>query len=128
MARHLLDTQAFLLWRSDDPALGRRATRVLDAPSAEIHLSLASVWEVAIRRGLGRLELDVSTQELVETAVAAGVRLLSVSPAHVYRAEGLPWHHRDPFDRLLIAQALVEDMTVVGKDGAWKPYGVRLVW
>ena len=125
---HLLDTQAFLLWRLDDPSFGRKAARLLDTATSGIHLSIASVWEICIKRSIGKLDLDVPTQELVETAVAAGVRLLPLRPEHLYRVESLPWHHRDPFDRLLLAQALVEDLTVVGRDPEWPRYGVKLVW
>ena len=125
---HLLDTQAFLLWRLDDPSLGRKAARTLAHPKLEIHLSVASIWEISIKRSLGKLALDVSTRHLVETAIAAGVRLLAVRPEHLYAVESLPWHHRDPFDRLLLAQAIHEGMLVIGRDPAWFPYGVRMLW
>jgi PIN domain nuclease of toxin-antitoxin system len=127
-AAYLLDTQAFLLWRIDSPALGAQAVRALEDAGAEHYLSLASIWEISIKRSIGKLELDVSTQELVESAVAAGVRLLGVRPEHCYRLEGMPWHHRDPFDRLLVAQALVDGLEVVAQDAAFRSYGVRVVW
>ena len=127
-AGHLLDTQAFLLWRLDDPSLGRKAVRVLDAPEADLYLSIASLWEIGIKRSIGKLDMDLPTRDLVETAVAAGVRLLPIRPEHVYRLESLPWHHRDPFDRLLVSQALADDLAVIGRDRAWRSYGVKLVW
>jgi len=86
------------------------------------------VWEISIKRSLGKLQMDVTTQLLVETAVSAGVRLLPIRPEHLYALESLPWHHRDPFDRLLVAQALHEDMIVLGSDRTWAPYGVRMLW
>ena len=128
MTTYLLDTQAFLLWRLGDPSLGRRAARALADPKSEIHLSTVSVWEISIKRSLGKLRMDVTTRHLVETAVSAGVRLLPIHPEHLYAVESLPWHHRDPFDRLLVAQALCEGMTVLGRDPSWAHYGIRLVW
>lgn len=128
MTAYLLDTQTFLLWRLGDASLGRRAARALAERQSEIHLSTVSVWEISIKRSLGKLQMDVATRHLVETAVSAGVRLLPIHPEHLYAMESLPWHHRDPFDRLLISQALCESMTVLGRDSSWASYGVRLVW
>jgi PIN domain nuclease of toxin-antitoxin system len=125
---YLLDTQTLLFWRSSGRPVGRKAHAVLTASAERIYFSVASVWEIAIKRALAKLEMAVETRTFVETAVAAGVRLLPVEPAHLYRLEELPWHHRDPFDRLLAAQALVEDLTFVGADGIFGRYGVRRVW
>lgn len=83
---------------------------------------------MCIKSALGKLTLGVSVEAFVESAVAAGVRLLQIRPAHLYRLEGLPTHHRDPFDRLLVCQALVEDLPVIGGDEVFARYGVRVVW
>ncbi|MBI2894582.1 MAG: type II toxin-antitoxin system VapC family toxin [Deltaproteobacteria bacterium] len=125
---YLLDTQVLLLWRSGADSLGRGAARVLGDDKAKLLLSVASVWEIAIKRSIGKLSLDLSTQEFVETAVAAGISLHPIRPEHAYRTESLPWHHRDPFDRLLVAQALVDNLEVVTGDPRFRPYGVGVVW
>lgn len=125
---YLLDTQTLLLWRSEASALGRGAVRVLGDDTAEKRLSMASIWEIGIKRSIGKLELDLSTQEFVETSVAAGIRLHPIRPEHLYQVETLPWHHRDPFDRLLIAQALVDGLPIVTADRAFRRYGASTVW
>jgi PIN domain nuclease of toxin-antitoxin system len=125
---HLLDTQALLFWRSGEGPVGRSARRVLRSEEATLHFSVASIWEISIKRSIGKLEMDVATRDFIDTAVAAGVRLLEIRPAHLYRLEALPWHHRDPFDRLLAAQALEEDLAVIGKDAVFERYGLRRVW
>lgn len=128
MSAYLLDTQCLILFRMDAPTLGRKAARILSKADSQLHLSIASIWEICIKRSLGKLELDIDTNEFVETAVSAGVRLLDARPEHVYLVESLPWHHRDPFDRLLVAQALAEDLPVLTGDPRFEAYGVSVVW
>ena len=128
MSAYLLDTQCLILFRMDAPTLGRKAARILGNADSQLHLSVASIWEICIKRSLGKLELEMATDEFVETAVSAGVRLLEARPQHLYRVEKLPWHHRDPFDRLLVAQALTEDLTVLTGDPRFEPYGVSVMW
>lgn len=128
MNGYLLDTQTLLWWRAGSPPLGRRARAALVAPEATLFLSACSVWEMCIKRSLGKLELGTSTEEFVESALGAGIRLLEIRPAHLYRVEALPWHHRDPFDRLLVAQALVDDLELVARDRTLRKYGVGVVW
>jgi PIN domain nuclease of toxin-antitoxin system len=127
-AGHLLDTQVLILWRTDSSRLGRKASRLLEDPDSRLFFSQASVWEICIKRSLGKLDMEISTQEFVHSAVSAGISLLELRPQHLYRVESIPWHHRDPFDRLLIAQALIEDLTLVAADRVFQEYGVSLVW
>jgi PIN domain nuclease of toxin-antitoxin system len=88
-------------------------------------LSAAVVWEVAIKRSLGQLD---APEDLAATLLGAGVQPLPVSLDHAAAVESLPWHHRDPFDRLLVAQAVAERAAVVSGDPALHPYGVTVVW
>ena len=94
-------------------------------------MSIASAWEVAIKVGLGKLTVDAPTvREFFEEQMEAnGFAYLPIDPSHAFRVAGLPSHHRDPFDRLLIAQALEESMTLVTREGAtFGPYGVATLW
>jgi PIN domain nuclease of toxin-antitoxin system len=123
----LLDTQAFLWWISDHPKLSRRARATI----ADEHcfLSIASCWEMAIKVSLRKLDmpqpLDRFLQEQLEVN---GFALLPVSLEHAAAVSGLPFHHRDPFDRILTAQALEEEIPLVSSDPVFKTYGVKRIW
>jgi PIN domain nuclease of toxin-antitoxin system len=124
----LLDTHAFLWFVTGDARLSRAARRALEKDDAELVLSAASVWEMAIKAGLGRLTLPGSVEEYVAEKVENGFRVLPVEWTHGAKVERLPVHHRDPFDRLLVAQALVENLPVVTNDHAFRAYGVKVIW
>jgi PIN domain nuclease of toxin-antitoxin system len=124
----LLDTHAFLWFVAGDDQLSPRARRVMEAEGSELILSTASVWEMAIKARLGRLQLPATVEEYVAEKAASGFFLLPVEWNHAAAVEKLPFHHRDPFDRLLVAQALTDDLTIVSGDAALRRYGVRLVW
>jgi PIN domain nuclease of toxin-antitoxin system len=125
----LLDTHAFLWAWADDPRLSARARRLIVDGRSVLWFSLASAWEIAVKRSLGKLELGVSVADLLGPHRARlGVGLLTIELSHVVRLESLPFHHRDPFDRLLICQALAEGLTVLSADKHLDAYGVRRVW
>jgi PIN domain nuclease of toxin-antitoxin system len=123
--RLLLDTHAALWWLSGEESFGDAAERQLADKTNDILLSAAVVWEVAIKRSLGKLE---APDDFAATLLGAGVRGLPVTLEHAAAVEGLPWHHRDPFDRLLVAQASLEGAAIVSRDDALRPYAVDLVW
>jgi PIN domain nuclease of toxin-antitoxin system len=125
----LLDTHTFLWFCQGDPALSARAKALLEDPANEKLLSLASCWEVAIKAGLKKLDLGEPCATYIPNALArAKVSLMPVIFDHVAAVEHLPHHHRDPFDRMIVAQALVEGVAVVGADAAFDAYGVRRRW
>jgi PIN domain nuclease of toxin-antitoxin system len=121
----LLDTHAALWYLSDDERLGERARQHLDDENNHVLLSAAVVWEIAIKRGLGKLE---APDEYLRLLLDAGVQPLAVSLDHAAAVETLPPHHRDPFDRILVVQALSEQAALVSRDTALQPYGVTLIW
>jgi PIN domain nuclease of toxin-antitoxin system len=121
----LLDTHAALWYLSDDDRLGEQARRHLDDEDNHVLLSAAVVWEIAIKRGLGKLEVP---DEYLRLLLDAGVQPLAVSLDHAAAVEALPPHHRDPFDRILVVQALNEQAALVSRDTALQPYGVTLIW
>jgi PIN domain nuclease of toxin-antitoxin system len=126
--RLLLDTHAFLWFVTGHARLSRRARRALDDRSAELFLSVASVWEMAIKASLGRLALPSSTADYIGGKVQSGLQVLPVEWPHATAVETLPFHHRDPFDRLLVAQAQIEDLAIVSGDPTFRKYDVRTVW
>lgn len=125
----LLDTHTFLWWVADDAALSRRARAAIADAGNECLLSLASCWEMAIKLSLGKLTLDGKLDRFLPEQLAAnGFLTLPVELAHVARVADLPFHHRDPFDRLLAAQALEEAVPIVSADTVFRHYGVTRIW
>jgi PIN domain nuclease of toxin-antitoxin system len=124
----LLDTHAFLWFVTGDRHLTPRARRVMESDDAELILSAASVWEMAIKARLGRLTLPATVEEYIAEKITAGFRILPVEWQHGATVEQLPLHHRDPFDWLLVAQALAEGLPVVTGDRAFRAYGVKVIW
>lgn len=126
----LLDTHALLWWRMDDPRLPRRLDDLLGARSDGVILvSVVTLWEIAIKRSLGKLTLEGGVTDFArQLEDEHGFTLLPLEPAAVDRLEKLPHHHGDPFDRLLIAQALEEGAAVVTNDRNWKKYPCKIRW
>jgi PIN domain nuclease of toxin-antitoxin system len=121
----LLDTDATLWFLSGDDRLSEAARRQLTDDTNRVLLSAAVVWEIAIKRALGKVTVP---DEYLPLLLDAGVQPLAVSVAHAAAVEHLPPHHRDPFDRLLVSQAFTEDAALVSRDAAFEPYDVTLVW
>jgi PIN domain nuclease of toxin-antitoxin system len=125
----LLDTHAFLWWVEDSPRLTRKARTAISAREETCFLSVASWWEMAIKISRGRLTLTEPLDRFIAEQMGAnGFRPLPLMLPHAARVSTLPFHHRDPFDRLLVAQALVEDLSVVSADAVFRRYGVKRVW
>ncbi|HXP38330.1 MAG TPA: type II toxin-antitoxin system VapC family toxin [Solirubrobacteraceae bacterium] len=123
--RLLPDTHAALWLLGGDERLSRRAERLLKDASNEVLLSAAVVWEVAVKRSLGKLDAPGGFAELL---LSAGAAPLGVSLEHAEAVAELPWHHRDPFDRMLVAQADLEQAVLVTGDERLGAYGVRIAW
>ena len=122
----LVDTHAFLWFVTGDRHLSRRARRAIE--SEEPLLSAASVWEMAIKVSLGRLALPGPVDEYVVEKQAEGFSMLSIDWPHAAAVERLPFLHRDPFDRLLAAQAITEHLSLVSADPVFREYGVKVIW
>ncbi len=109
----LLDTHAFLWWNADDRALGPRAREAIADPDNVVYVSAATAWEIAVKRRAGKLE---APGEIADWIRDDGFSDLAIEVEHAIASAELPEHHRDPFDRLLIAQARLEDLTLVTSD------------
>jgi PIN domain nuclease of toxin-antitoxin system len=113
---------------TDDPQLTATARAIFIDNDQACFLSSASVWEMAIKSSLGKLVLAASLEHLVRGGLDRGLRLLDVTASHAYLVESLPFHHRDPFDRLLVAQAMHEGLTLISRDGHLDAYPVTRIW
>ena len=123
--RLLLDSHAFLWWLQDSPRLGRDARRLVADPKSIVHVSAATVWELSIKATLGKLHVDRA--DLPAEIAANGFVELPITAAHAWHAGRLPPTHEDPFDRMLIAQAQLEELTVLTHDTAFREYDVPLL-
>ena len=125
----LLDTHAFIWWDENPGKLGLKAREACLNTSNDLVLSAASVWEMQLKAMTGKLALRKPLRELISDQIRQnGVEILPVQLEHAYRVESLPFHHRDPFDRLLIAQAQVEGWTLVSHDAAISKYDIPVLW
>jgi PIN domain nuclease of toxin-antitoxin system len=127
--RCLLDTHTAFWYFEGSPALSARAKAVIEADDNEVFVSIVSAWEIAIKRSLDREKTSLcSVTEFFDEIAASGFVLLTLEPRHVRPIETLPYHHRDPFDRLLIATAAAEDMTFLSADENVRKYDVNWLW
>ncbi|WP_417914737.1 type II toxin-antitoxin system VapC family toxin [Candidatus Electronema sp. JM] len=125
----LLDTHAFIWWDSDISQLSPTALQLCQDPANTLLLSAASLWEMQIKQQLGKLKLKLSLREIVQTQQESnGLIVLPVQLAHVLLLEQLPLHHRDPFDRLLIAQANAEQAALLSCDSVFGKYQANVIW
>lgn len=125
----VLDTHVLLWHYLDDRRLSAMANAAIGDPANRIFVSAASHWEVAIKVSTGKYALHVPFSVFIQEAIVDnGFALLPIEPRHTAELVGLPYHHRDPFDRLLIAQAIVEHLDVVSADSALDSYPIRRIW
>ncbi|HEY9851006.1 MAG TPA: type II toxin-antitoxin system VapC family toxin [Leptolyngbyaceae cyanobacterium] len=127
--RLLLDTQCWLWWFAQPEKLNENVIEQIADETNEVWFSVASVWEMGIKVSIGKLSLPEQIDAYVSTRMTQlGARSLEIANSHALRVAALPLHHRDPFDRMLIAQAQLEDMTLVSADSTFNQYEVSLLW
>ena len=127
--RLLLDTHTFLWFIDGSRNLSEYARRLIETPSNERLLSIASLWEMSIKASLGRLALSAAFTDLVEHHVEGNdIDLLPIKPEHLDVLKALPFHHRDPFDRMLIAQSISEQIPILSRDAAFEAYSAERIW
>ncbi|PSB04848.1 type II toxin-antitoxin system VapC family toxin [Merismopedia glauca] len=125
----LLDTQCWLWWFSEPDRLTERAIAQIVDETNEVWLSVASIWEIGIKVAMGKLVLPEATDSYIASRmVDLGARSLEITASHALQASALPLYHLDPFDRILIAQAQIEDMTLMSADSTLNQYDVSFLW
>ncbi|MEM7725876.1 MAG: type II toxin-antitoxin system VapC family toxin [Cyanobacteria bacterium P01_A01_bin.45] len=124
----LLDTHTFLWFVNDNPKLSDHLKDLIEDTNNVSYLSVASLWEMSIKFNLGKLTLDPNYEEFVEREVTTStIQLLNIELEHLRINATIPFHHRDPFDRLIIAQSMAEDIPIVTVDSAFDKYEVDLI-
>jgi len=123
----LLDTHVALWAIADSPKLSQKARELITSPKTNVWVSTASIWEIAIKHALGRGDMPISGQDALRYFSESGYRRLPIEPEHAVAVEGLPAHHNDPFDRILVAQALVEPMRLMTHDSLVALYSDTII-
>jgi PIN domain nuclease of toxin-antitoxin system len=127
--RLLLDTHAFLWFITDDPKLSAPARELIADPNNEVLISPVSYWETAIKVSIGKYPLSTPYETFITHGIDGnGFKILPIEPGHATILATMPFHHRDPFDRMLVAQAQVEKISVVSNDAVLDLYGVSRLW
>jgi PIN domain nuclease of toxin-antitoxin system len=126
--KYLLDTHALIWALEDNDKLSVAARKIIDDENNAIFVSIASLWEMAIKLSRGKLALSQSLEEIIASLEKQAVSLLSVHPAHILKLLDLPFEHNDPFDRIMIAQCLQEEMKFISNEALFLRYGVDRVW
>lgn len=125
----LIDTHVLLWWIGTDHRISSRVARLIENPDCTVFVSTATVWEIAIKAALGQLEMPLDLGSFLRREIAAnGFKNLPITFEHAVSVRDLPQHHRDPFDRLLIAQSRIEGLPLVSSDRRFSLYDVELVW
>jgi PIN domain nuclease of toxin-antitoxin system len=123
--RLLIDTHVLIWWREDSPRVSARVRQEITDPTNEICVSVVSLWEIVLKRSSGRLQFPDDLEQVVREE---SFTLVPIDYRHLRTAEGLAWFHRDPFDRMMIAQALAEGIPIATADRHFAAYGVQVVW
>lgn len=124
----LLDTQTMLWFVAGDDRLSAKAKNAIESRDTNSYISIASWWEIAIKCSLGKLTIDTPLDVFISERVDEGFRVLPIETDHLPGLIHLPFHHRDPFDRLIISQAMSEDMAVCTSDSRFTSYDIRILW
>ncbi|MEH2224281.1 type II toxin-antitoxin system VapC family toxin [Nostoc sp.] len=125
----LLDTQCWLWWFAQPERLNEEVIAHIADENNELWLSVASIWEIGIKVAIGKLPLPDPLDSYISSRMTQlGMRSLEITASHALQAAALPLHHRDPFDRMLIAQAQIEEMTLVSADSMFNKYDISLLW
>ena len=124
----LLDTHTFLWYLQDSNQLSDKAAEILEDSSNSLWLSIASLWEMSIKLGLGKLSLQQSFSELEEVLQQLKIEILPITFSDTKRYINLPLHHRDPFDRILVAQAMNHSLILISRDSAFDAYSIQRFW
>lgn len=124
----LLDTHTFLWFVSGDDQLPKSVVKNIENINEPCYLSPASLWEITIKQQLGKLKLHISLKELFEYAERNQIETIPINHLHLLTLSKLPFHHKDPFDRLIISQAITENLTLISKDQTFSKYKVKQIW
>ena len=124
----LVDTHAVIWFINNSNQLPKGAKQIIANAGNRCYVSIATFWEIAIKTSLGRLDLKADLSKIFQIIDDSGFEILPITIPHILTNSNLPFHHQDPFDRIIISQAIVEDLTVISKDNQFAKYDIKVVW
>jgi len=124
----LLDTHALIWFFNGDSKVSNQSVEIIQNVNNLKFISVANVWEMAIKQSKGKLQLNDSIENIVLYLFENGIDILDIKTEHALKVKELPFHHKDPFDRMLIAQAMAENLKIISVDGIFDQYGIERVW
>jgi PIN domain nuclease of toxin-antitoxin system len=125
----LLDTHSFIWWADEPEKLSEQALQALEDENNQLLLSIVSIWEIQIKVQLGKMKLNLPLKDLLESQEQTNnLEILPLPKEHIFALDSLPFHHKDPFDRLLVAQGIIENTTSISADSKLSTYAVTLLW
>ena len=128
MGRFLLDTHIFLWLIQGDPQLSDRVKSIIADDASQLNFSVVSIWEIAIKLNIGKLKIEHSIEDIYQLLAQLKIEVLPIERLDLDRYLTLPLHHRDPFDRLIISQAIDRELILISADGSFEPYPVKRIW
>jgi PIN domain nuclease of toxin-antitoxin system len=128
MGRFLLDTHVFLWLIQGDPQLSDRVRAIIADDASQLNFSVVSIWEIAIKLNIGKLKVEHSIADIYQLLAQLKIEILPIERSDLDRYLALPLHHRDPFDRLIISQAIERELILISADGSFEPYPVQRLW
>ncbi len=128
MGRFLLDTHIFLWLIQGDPQLSQRVRSIISEDASQLNFSVVSIWEIAIKLNIGKLKIEHSIEDIYQLLAQLKIEILPIERLDLDRYLKLPLHHRDPFDRLIISQAIERELILISADGSFEPYPVERLW
>jgi PIN domain nuclease of toxin-antitoxin system len=126
--KNLVDTHTLIWFIEGDEQLGANARKEIEKSDATNYISIASIWEIAIKVSLGKLELFIPFSQIEAHIYKNGFQILPIEFEDTLEISALPFYHKDPFDRIIIAQSITNNLAILSKDGIFKEYGVTLIW
>jgi PIN domain nuclease of toxin-antitoxin system len=128
MGRFLLDTHVFLWLIQGDPQLSDRVRVIIADEASQLNFSVVSIWEIAIKLNIGKLKIEHSIEDVYQLLAQLKIEILPIDRSDLDQYLTLPLHHRDPFDRLIISQAIDRELILISADGSFEPYPVQRLW
>ena len=126
--KYLLDTHTLVWFINGHNSLSPNARKAIEAPDSKRYTSIASVWEIAIKVSINKLELDGPFSEMKKLILGSDIEILPILFEDILVVNSLPLHHRDPFDRIIISQSITNELTIITKDPAFENYSIKLLW